>query len=270
MRNLLVHLDSGAQAGSRLELAVTLAKRLNARLIGVFAQTAKAHAGVVAAWPPADYAAAAAASAAAFKAAAAGLAASDWMDLNRGAEGEILTQAVDLARHFDLVICGQPSAENATVPADLIERLVVESGRPVLALPYAGHFREVGARPLFAWSDSKEAARALADGIRITQPGAQAAVVSISKPDDANLAYTKVSLELAVAHLQAHGIAAKADQAVAVEIGLMDALLNQAADHSADLLVIGAFGGQGYPRFSRGSGSKFMVKHMTLPVLFSH
>jgi nucleotide-binding universal stress UspA family protein len=50
----------------------------------------------------------------------------------------------------------------------------------------------------------------------------------------------------------------------------MDALLNQAADHSADLLVIGAFGGQGYPRFSRGSGSKFMLKHMTVPVLLSH
>ena len=270
MRNLLVHLDSGPQAQSRLELAVTLAKRLDSRLIGFFAQTAEVHAGVVAAWPPQDYAAAAAESASAFKAAAAGLAASGWMDLNRGVEAEILTQAVDLARHFDLIICGQPIADHPPAPVDLIERIVVDSGRPVLALPYAGHFADVGRRPLFAWSDSKEAARALADAIRITQTGAEAAVVSIGKPDDSNLAYRKVSLELAVAHLQAHGISAKADQAVAVEIGLMDALLNQAADHSADLLAIGAFGGQGYPRFSRGSGSKFMLKHMTLPVLFSH
>jgi len=50
----------------------------------------------------------------------------------------------------------------------------------------------------------------------------------------------------------------------------MDALLNRAADHGADLLVIGAFGGGGYPLFSRGSGSRYMLKHMTLPVLFSH
>lgn len=269
MRNLLVHLDSGAQAKGRLELAVSLAKRLDARLVGVFAQTAKVHAGV-AAWPPADYASAARESGEAFRAATAGLAAKEFMDLNRGEENEILQQAVDLARHFDLVICGQPVADHPPAPADLIERIVVDSGRPVLAIPYAGHFTDVGKRPLFAWSDSREAARALADGVRITQAGAAASVVSVSKPDDATLACRRISLDLAVAHLATHGIAARADQAVAGEIGLMDALLNQAADHSADLLVIGAFGGQGYPRFSRGSGSRFMLKHMTLPVLFAY
>ena len=43
----------------------------------------------------------------------------------------------------------------------------------------------------------------------------------------------------------------------------MDALLNRAADHGADLLAIGAFGGGGYPLFSRGGGSRYMLKHMT-------
>jgi nucleotide-binding universal stress UspA family protein len=269
MRNLLVHLDSGPQTAGRLELAVNLARRLEARLVGVFAQIAKAHAGVVAAWPPEDYAAASKASAAAFAAATAGLPRTEFMDLNRGVEAEILKQAVDLSRHFDIVICGQPMADSP-VPADLIERIVVDSGRPVLAIPYAGRFTDVGKRPLFAWSDSREASRALADAIRIVPKDAHALVVAVSKPDDATLAYRRMSLELCVRHLQAHGIDARADQAVAVEIGLMDALLNQAADHSADLLAIGAFGGQGYPRFSRGSGSRFMLKHMTLPVLFSH
>lgn len=270
MRNLLVHLDSSSQTANRLELAVAMARRLDARLVGFFAQTAKVHAGVVAAWPPDDYAQAAAESAAAFKTAVAGLKASDWMDLNRGVEAEILGQAVDLGRHFDLIICGQPLSENSPSPTDLIERIVVDSGRPVLAIPYAGRFADCGKRPLFAWSNSPEAARALADGAHICQMGAEAAVISISKPDSSDLVYNKTSLDLAVAHLAAHDIKAKADQAVAVEIGLMDALLNQAADHSADLLVLGAFGGQGYPRFSRGSGSKFMLKHMTVPVLFSH
>ncbi len=269
MRNLLVHLDSGAQTGNRLELAINLARRLNARLVGVFAQTARVHAGVVAAWPPEDYARASKDAAAAFKAAASGIANVEFMDLNRGIEAEILQQAVDLARHFDLVVCGQP-VENSPAPTDMIERIVVDSGRPVLAVPYAGHFVDVGKRPLFAWSDSREAARALADGIGLLQKDADATVVSISKPDDANIAYSKTSLEFAVAHLQAHGIKAVADQAVAVEIGLMDALLNQAADHAADLLILGAFGGEGYPRFSRGSGSRFMLKHMTVPVLLSH
>ncbi|MDE2365126.1 MAG: universal stress protein [Hyphomicrobiales bacterium] len=270
MRNLLVHLDSSPQSAARLTLAANLARRLDARLVGVFAQVAAVHAGVIAAWPPADYVAAFKQAKAAFEAATAGVKSSECIDLNRGAEAEILAQSVDLARHFDLVVCGQPTADNALAPVDLVERIVVDSGRPALVIPYAGRFEDVGKRPLFAWSNSPEAARALADGAHLVQKGAEAAVVSVSKPDAPDVAYNRTSLDLAVAHLAAYGIAAKPDQAVAVDIGLMDALLNQAADHSADLLVIGAFGGQGYPRFSRGSGSRFMLKHMTLPVLFSH
>jgi hypothetical protein len=33
---------------------------------------------------------------------------------------------------------------------------------------------------------------------------------------------------------------------------------------------MGAFGGFRYPLFARGSGSRYLLKHMTLPVLFSH
>jgi len=271
MRNLLVHLDSSAQTKGRLELATALAKRMGSRLVGVFAQTQRSVAsGVVAAWPPAEYVAAREAAEAAFNAVAEGVADRAFLDLNRGEESDIVAQATDLARHFDLFICGQPVPDTHYVPSDLVERIVVDAGRPALVAPYAGHFPDAGHRPMFAWNESREAARAFVDGIRIAAPDAKAVVVSVSKPGDPAIEYRRGSLDLAVAHLKAHGLEARADQALASDIGLMDALLNEAADSSADLLVIGAFGGQGYPRFSRGSGSKFMLKHMTLPVLFSH
>lgn len=272
MRNLLVHLDSSPSTSSRLALATKIARRHKARLIGLFAQGGKAHVvGLVANWPSEDYLQAARESEAMFAEAARGLTSSEWIDLRRGGDSEILEQIVDFARHFDMVICGQPQPDHPPAPSDLIERIVVDAGRPVLAIPYAGEYPEIGRRPLFAWSDSREAARALADAIGLVQPGADAFVVSVEKPgDEARRVYNRKSLDLAVAHLAAHDIAAKADQSIVSDIGLMDALLNEAVDHSADLLVIGAFGGQGYPRFSRGSGSRFMLKHMTLPVLFSH
>lgn len=271
MRHLLVHLDSSAQTKGRLELAVTLAKRLGSRLVGVFAQTQRSvTSGVVAAWPPAEYVAARAAAENAFLAATGGLADRAFMDLNRGEDSDIIVQAIDLARHFDLVICGQPAPDTHTVPSDLIERIVVDSGRPALVVPHAGQFADIGHRPMFAWNESREAARAMGDGVRLAATDAKAVVVSVSKPGDPAIEYRRSSLDLAVAHLKAHGVEARADQALASDIGLMDALLNEAADASADLLVIGAFGGQGYPRFSRGSGSRFMLKHMTLPVLLSH
>ncbi len=271
MRHLLVHLDSSAQTKGRLDLAITLATRMKSRLVGVFAQMQRSVAsGVAAAWPPAEYVAARTAAETAFMAATTGLAQRAFMDINRGEESDIIVQATDLARHFDLVILGQPVANSQLAPSDLVERIVIDSGRPALVVPYAGHFVDVGHRPMFAWNDSREAGRAFVDGIRITAKDAQAIVVSISKPGDPAIEYRRSSLELAVAHLKAHWIQGKADQALSSDIGLMDALLNEAADCGADLLVLGAFGGQGYPRFSRGSGSRFMLKHMTLPVLLSH
>lgn len=268
--SLLVHLDSDERSLARLKLSAGLARAHGARLTGLFAQTAAAHqVGLVADWPPSDYKQAAGASRAAFAAVTAGLDA-EWQDLNRGNENEIIKLATDFARHFDLVMVSQ-GRERGPVPVDFAEQLIVDSGRPTLVLPYAGEFARLGARPIFAWSDAPSSARGFADGMMLVAPDAEALVVGLSKPDDEQaFAYQKESLRLAVAHLAAHKIKAQAEQLPLSGIGLMDALLSRAADHGADLLALGGFGGGGYPLFSRGSGSRYLLKHMTVPVLFSH
>jgi nucleotide-binding universal stress UspA family protein len=269
-RSVLVHLDSDKRSDARLKFAADLARSRNARLTGLFAQIAAAHqVGIVADWPPDEYKQAAQASQAAFAAVSEGLNA-EWQDLNRGNENEIVKLATDFARHFDLVVLGQPNG-GATVPADFAERIIVDSGRPALVFPHSQHFADVGTRPIFAWSDAASSARGFYDGMLLVAPGAEALVIGMSKADDDQaFAYQKESLRLAVSHLAAHQIAAKPEQLQLSDMGLMDALLSRAADHGADLLAIGAFGGGGYPLFSRGSGSRYMLKRMTLPVLFSH
>ncbi len=270
-RSLLVHLTSAPRSEARLRLAADLARKSGARLTGVFAQVAASpQAGVAAAWPSEDYLRATEAARVAFATATAGVDA-HFQDLNRGAESDLTPQMVDYCRHFDLVILGQRMPDHSLIPPDLAEQIILQSGRPVLVLPYVGDFAGIGARPVFAWSDSRCAARALADAVHLAAPGAEGLVVSLSKAaDEEALAYRRKSVELAAAHLVAHGVKAQAEQLALGEVGLMDALLNRASDHGADLLAMGAFGGGGYPLFSRGSGSRYLLKHMTLPVLFSH
>jgi nucleotide-binding universal stress UspA family protein len=54
-------------------------------------------------------------------------------------------------------------------------------------------------------------------------------------------------------------------------IGIMDLLLNRISDRSADLLVMGAQGSEfGLPFGGRGSGTRFVLQHMTAPVLMSY
>ncbi len=263
--NLLVHLSGDARSDMRLKLAASVARQNGARLTGVFARIAPA--GEEGA---AEYAAAAAASRAAFAEATKGGEA-EWKDLARGDDGEIVHHLVALSRHFDMVVLGQPQGGDPLTPPDLAEQVIVNSGRPVLVAPFAGEFAAIGKRPIFAWSDSRCSARGFRDGMQLVAKSAEALVVGLSKPGDAQaIADQKESLHLAVAHLAAHRIAARPEQLALSEIGLMDALLNRTAEHGADFLAIGAFGGGGYPLFSRGSGSRYMLKHMTLPVLFSH
>jgi nucleotide-binding universal stress UspA family protein len=57
---------------------------------------------------------------------------------------------------------------------------------------------------------------------------------------------------------------------VTEDVKVMDTLLNEAADHSSDLLVAGAFDHAGFPSLGRGSGTRYLLKHMTQPMLFSH
>jgi nucleotide-binding universal stress UspA family protein len=267
----MIHLTGDDKSDARLRFAVDLARSRGARLTGLFARVSAPHqVGLVKEWPPADYVAAAAASREAFVAATQGLEA-DWQDLSRGAEAEIIPQFVDFARHFDLIVLGQPRADDPLTPQALAEDAIVQSGRPVLVLPFAGEFAQVGTRPIFGWSDSRSSARGFYDGMTLAADGAEAVVVGLFKSEEPQaVAYQRESLRLAVSHLAAHKITARQEQLSLSEIGLMDALLNLAADHRADLLAIGAFGGGGYPLFSRGSGSRYMLKHMTLPVLFSH
>ena len=267
LANILVHLDSSPRCAMRTALAVRLAARHGARLTGLFAEIAPAHrVGVVASWPSEDHIERSTAAEAAFVNATTALAGNaSFIDVNRGGEHEILMRTTEMARAFDLVILGQIE-DGGRVPVDLPEQIVLESGRPVLMVPYAGTFADVGHRPLFAWHGSKGAARALCDALPLVQPHAAALVVQAGRLGEPADEFSG----LVVGQLAAHGVSAHFQTVVVEEVKLMDTLLNQAADHSADLLALGAFDSNGFPFLGRGSGTRYVMRHMTVPVLFSH
>ncbi|RAI38229.1 universal stress protein [Rhodoplanes roseus] len=263
LKNLLVHLDTGPRAAERLALAVRLAERHQARLTGVFGQLADAHrVGVVAAWPPAGYAEAAVASRDAFSATAGSLRDAEWIDLNRGGEDEILHRLGQLASYFDLAVVGQhEETSRRLVPPDLAAHVCSTSGRPVLVIPYAGHFPDVGLRPMFAWSETPGAARALADGLALTSPDAEALVLYAYERNQRS-----EYAERAVAQLASHGIAAQFEPFALQDETMMDVLLNFASDHGADLMTLGLSGHAGLALFDRGR-PKPTLRELTVPVL---
>ena len=265
--NILVHVDSTPRAAARLALAARIAERTGASLTGLFAEQAEAHrVGTVAKWPSDKYVAAVETGRSAFSVGSASFGGhASFLDVNRGSDAEIGRRFAEIARNFDLIILGQPR-EDAPVPPKLPEHVVVESGRPVLMVPYVGIYPDVGARPLFAWNASRGSARALADSLPLLSKGAQGLVVEVTRKKVEQDEFS----DLVLAHLAAHDISARYQHFVVDEVSVMDTMLSAAADHTADLIVIGAFDAGTHALFGHGAGTRYILAHMTAPVLFSH
>jgi len=267
VQNVLVHVDSKPRTAARLEVALTLVGRTGARLTGLFAEQAEAHrVGTVATWPPERYVAALGEARAAFAAATASLGSrAAFLDVNRGSDDQIARRFTEIARSFDLVILGQ-TEDGVPVPPKLAEHVIVESGRPVLVVPNVGRYAAIGARPLFAWNASRASARALGDSLPLLARGAEGLIVEVTRKKGQEDEFA----DYVVAHLAAHGVAARYQHFVADEVQVMDLLLSAAADHAADLLVTGAFDAGVNALFGHGAGTRHLLAHMTAPTLFSH
>jgi nucleotide-binding universal stress UspA family protein len=98
----------------------------------------------------------------------------------RVAEGSQLVAVQREARLSDLLIVGQddPNDPTAFVASHFVETILLEAGRPVLAIPSAGWRREIGRRIMVAWNGSRESARAIHDALPFLRRADSVEVVS--------------------------------------------------------------------------------------------
>jgi nucleotide-binding universal stress UspA family protein len=147
----------------------------------------------------------------------------------------------------------------------LADDVVLAAGAPVVCVPAAGSFETVGGKVLVAWNGSRESARALHDALPILRHARHVIVASVNDVPEG-----RAGLEEACALLAAHGITAETRRIPAGEVDVGDALLDAAADFGVDLLVMGCYGHSRAREFVWGGATRSLLRHMTVPVLFSH
>ncbi|HWB50671.1 MAG TPA: universal stress protein [Stellaceae bacterium] len=182
-------------------------------------------------------------------------------------EADLTEGVVALARLHDLVVMGQPEPEAA--PSGLRPaEVVLAAGTAGLLVPYAGAFNELGQRILVAWNGTREAARALHDAMFLIDGAAAVTVLEVD-PDTSSW-----SSDLRAGHvvdmLRRRGVAATAQTAVSDGTPIADVILSAAADATADLLVMGAWGHSRLREYVMGGASRGILTEMTVPVLMSH
>jgi nucleotide-binding universal stress UspA family protein len=271
LKHLLVHVDGSERTAERLGLALTLSKRFGARLTGLFAESGQLGPSIVARRNPEDVARVMAGTRASFeaRAAAAGVEA-EWWQIEEADYADIVGWTVRCTRYADLAIFGQHEhqAEGERVPADLVDQVLRDGGRPVLVVPSLGRYPDLGKRVLVAWTGSREAARALNDALPFLERADEVLVLSIQRPS-AGEGGGRLPPVHVLPHLRAHGIEARYERAFTEETSVADQVLNRAADFGADLTVMGAHEPGGLPVRPHADTTRDLLKTMTTPMLLS-
>lgn len=283
-KDILVHLDEGPRSATRLKVAVDLARRQGAHLTGIFVLDIPGSDLFYGAGMP--YAGGGGMSEMvnslrAESAARADAMGQEFLDAVRrqGLEGEwrvVDGDTVGLlalhARYADLTVLGQPNADEPfkgpSADAVLVN-VMMSSGRPVLAVPYAGPFEQVGERVLIAWNASRESTRAVNDALPILR-GAKAVTVLAVNPRHGIEGHGDVPAADIALHLARHGVKAEAAHTIAKDIGEGDALLSYAADLGVDLIVCGGYGHSRAREMVFGGVTRTLLQEMTVPMLLSH
>jgi nucleotide-binding universal stress UspA family protein len=187
-------------------------------------------------------------------------------------EGGAVDCVVAQAHTADLLVLGQhdPADKDAFVGHHFVESVVLQCGRPVLVVPYAGVFPQSGKNVLVAWNGSREAARAIHDALPFLRRAQTIDVVTWTQPD-APLNQWRSPPRYAIEWLARHQVQARLhDINVASGDDTGQMLLSMAADQGSDLIVMGAYGHGRMRELVMGGVTRTLLASMTVPVLLSH
>ena len=174
---------------------------------------------------------------------------------------------VGRARLVDLVILPAPGVAVSTFRG-IAETLVLRSGSPSLLAPPGASPRADFKRVALAWNGSREAKRALDDGLIFLKTAVEVAIVVAD--EESTRSIDRNQTEALRRHLARHGVHAQVIRTDAGRRGAGEALIEQSTSFGADLLVMGAFGHSRAAELIVGGATRTVLTRSRIPTLLSH
>lgn len=275
-RDILVQVDDTKASEARVAAAATVAKRLGARLSGVFLKSdflRNYMAGEAVVYTATDIldrlikdhlagvARACEAARERFERTAgeAGLT-SEW----RIVDGDDAGPLAAGARRFDLTVF--PPAATASLGWRQISAadIGLASGGPVLVMPTGTAAPTIGERVLIAWKDTRESARALHDAWPLIAAAKEVHVLVVSPEGEGG------PEGLLQRHLEHHGCRPNVIVDRSQDASAADILRRQVKALGADLVVMGLYGKPRLQELVLGGVSREMLAAPPAPLFLSH
>jgi len=192
----------------------------------------------------------------------------EWRELN-AARPSVADEFIEQARTADLVMISQVDPDkDCGVEQEFAERVIMESGRPVLLLPRQKAFATIGEKVVIGWNRTQEAARASFDSMMLLSDTSEVNLVWVNPQKQRDLSGHVPGAELAKTFAR-HNINVTTEALPTTDENAGEALLTRAVDVNADLLVMGAYGHSRLREFIFGGATRHVLNNLTLPVLMS-
>lgn len=187
-------------------------------------------------------------------------------------EGQVIPILREHTKYADLLILGQDQPDDLdNASYGLADALLFEGACPCLMVPHSGKLALPGKRVLLTWNASREAARALREALSMLAK-AETVVVLSTEPDDSDvdIARGHPHADELARFLKSHGIESISSGIADMDISASDAILGQAAEMNADLIVMGAYGHARLREIILGGVTRDLLKQSTVPLFLAH
>lgn len=277
-KTIIVHLDASRRCAERVAIACRLARAFEAHLTGIYAATLRELPGYVRAEGDPQLT-------------------EEWRRLHRERASEAVARfrehtsregldSVEVhadttdpvratalrARYGDLLVVGQTDPQEDPsilgLPADFPEEVLQSVARPVLIVPFAGSFPQVGSRVLVGWNASIAATRAVTGALPMLRRAARVTVLAVN-PEGTGDHGAVPGADIAL-YLARHGVKVDVDEGHTREVDPGTWLVSRACDLGADLIVMGGYGHSQFREIVFGGVTRSVMGQMTVPVLMEH
>ena len=186
----------------------------------------------------------------------------------KATEAEAPSVLATFARRFDLSVLMQ-SEPNVVNNDDMIETSLLESGRPLVVVPYIQREGLQLNRVICCWDGSRAATRAINDALPLLVRAGTIDLLIVLNEKTGSEEHEIRGIELEK-HLARHDVKVEIETTRAADIDVTDAILSYAADRSGTLIVMGGYGHSRLREIILGGATRDMLKSMTVPIFMSH
>jgi len=172
------------------------------------------------------------------------------------------------ARYADLVMMSGTASDSADLIAHrYADHIVMAAGRPVMLFPDAYRWQGGFRRVMVAWDASRESSRAVHDALPLLRRAEQVVVMEVIDKDEVDSRDPAADI---ARHLARHGLDVESAHTVKTALSIGDQLLSAVVDHNVEMLVAGAYSHSRLREYALGGVTRHLMRHLTVPMLFSH